>query len=111
MSMYLANKNLKVANIPLVPEVEPPKEIFDISSKKIFGLTSSPNKLNAIRQERLKALGLSFEANYANMDRILQELDYSEKIMKRIGCPVIDVTHKAIEETASIILRIMKGEN
>lgn len=111
LSMYLANKNLKVANIPLVPEVEPPKEIFDISPKKIFGLTSSPNKLNAIRQERLKALGLSFEANYANMDRILQELDYAEKIMKRIGCPVIDVTHKAIEETASIILRIMKGEN
>lgn len=111
LSMYLANKNLKVANIPLVPEVEPPKEIFEISSKKIFGLTSSPSKLNAIRQERLKALGLSFEANYANMERILQELDYSEKIMKRIGCPTIDVTHKAIEETASIILRIMKEEN
>ncbi|MDD2480555.1 MAG: pyruvate, water dikinase regulatory protein [Lutispora sp.] len=111
LSMYLANKNMKVANIPLVPEVEPPKEIFEISPKKVFGLTSSPNKLNAIRQERLKALGLSFEANYANMDRILQELDYAEKIMKKVGCPTIDVTYKAIEETASIILRIMKEEN
>lgn len=111
LSMYLANKNLKVANIPLVPEVEPPKEIFEIPSKRIFGLTSSPNKLNVIRQERLKALGLSFEANYANMDRILQELEYAENIMKKIGCPIIDVTHKAIEETASIILRIMKEDN
>ena len=82
LSMYLANKNLKVANLPLVPEVEPPKELFEIPSKRIFGLTSSPQKLNVIRQERLKALGLSFEANYANMDRILQELEYAENIMK-----------------------------
>jgi len=67
--------------------------------------------LNVIRQERLKALGLSFEANYANIDRILQELEYAEKIMKKIGCPIIDVTNKAIEETASIILKIMKEDN
>ncbi|NLM43075.1 MAG: kinase/pyrophosphorylase [Clostridiales bacterium] len=111
LSMYLANKNLKVANIPLVPEVEPPKELYEISSKRVFGLTSSPHKLNVIRQERLKALGLSFEANYANMDRILQELEYAENIMKKIGCPIIDVTNKAIEETASIILKIMKEDN
>jgi len=111
LSMYLANKNLKVANLPLVPEVEPPKELFEIPSKRIFGLTSSPQKLNVIRQERLKALGLSFEANYANMDRILQELEYAENIMKKIGCPIIDVTNKAIEETASIILKIMKEDN
>lgn len=111
LSMYLANRNIKAANIPLVPEIEPPKELFEISSKKIFGLISSPSKLNAIRQERLRALGLSYEANYANMDRILQELDYAENIMKKIGCPIIDVTNKAIEETASIILKIFKEEN
>ena len=111
LSMYLANRNIKVANIPLVPEVSPPKELFEIDSKNIFGLTSSPTKLNAIRQERLKALGLSYEANYANMDRILKELEYADNIMKKIGCPVIDVTHKAIEETAGIIRKIIKGAN
>lgn len=108
LSMYLANKNIKVANVPLVPEIPIPKEVFEIDPKKIIGLTNTPEKLNSIRQERLKALGLSGNANYANLERILQELDYSEKIMKKAGCPVIDVSNKAIEETAGIILDIMK---
>lgn len=108
LSMYLANKNIKVANVPLVPEIPIPKEVFEINPKKIMGLTNTPEKLNMIRQERLKALGLSSNASYANLERILQELDYSEKIMKKVGCPVIDVSSKAIEETAGIILDIMK---
>ena len=106
--MYLANKNIKVANVPLVPEIPIPKQVFEIDPKKIIGLTNTPEKLNSIRQERLKALGLSSNASYANLERILQELDYSEKIMKKAGCPVIDVSNKAIEETAGIILDIMK---
>ncbi|GAA0698610.1 pyruvate, water dikinase regulatory protein [Paraclostridium ghonii] len=108
LSMYLANKNIKVANVPLVPEIPIPKEVFEINQKKIIGLTNTPEKLNQIRQERLKALGLSSNANYAKFDRILQELDYSDKVMKKAGCPVIDVSSKAIEETAGIIMDIMK---
>ncbi|MEX6585110.1 MULTISPECIES: pyruvate, water dikinase regulatory protein [Paraclostridium] len=108
LSMYLANKNIKVANVPLVPEIPIPKEVFEINQKKIIGLTNTPEKLNQIRQERLKALGLSSNANYAKFDRILQELDYSDKIMKKVGCPVIDVSSKAIEETAGIIMDVMK---
>lgn len=108
LSMYLANKNIKVANIPLVPEAILPKEVFEIPKKRIVGLTNSPEKLNSIRRERLKALGLSGEANYASMQRILDEIDYAEKIMRRIGCPIIDVSDKAIEETAGIIIDILK---
>jgi regulator of PEP synthase PpsR (kinase-PPPase family) len=108
LSMYLANKNIKVANVPLVPEIPIPKEVFEIDPKKIIGLINTPEKLNSIRQERLKSLGLSSNASYANLERILQELDYSEKVMKKVGCPVIDVSNKAIEETAGIILDIMK---
>lgn len=108
LSMYLANKNIKVANVPLVPEIPLPKELNDINPKKIIGLTNTPEKLNKIRQERLKALGLSSNANYANLGRILQELDYSDAVMKKLGCPVIDVSNKAIEETAGIILDLMK---
>ncbi len=108
LSMYLAHKNLKVANVPLVPEVPVPDELFQISPKKIIALTTNPIKLNEIRQERLKALGLKNEANYASMERILEELDYAEKIMKKIGCPIIDVSSKAVEESASIILDIIK---
>ena len=108
LSMYLANKNIKVANVPLVPEVPVPKELFEIPNKKIIGLTNTPEKLNQIRQERLKALGLSGNANYANMQRILEEIEYAENIMKRLGCPIIDVSNKAIEETAGLIINIMK---
>lgn len=111
LSMYLAHKNIKVANIPLVPEVSPPKELFEIDSKKIIGLTANPIKLNEIRKERLKALGLSNTASYASMDRILKELEYSEKIMKKLGCVVIDVSNKAVEESANIIMEIIKENN
>lgn len=107
LSMYLANKNIKVANLPLVIEAEPPKEIFEIPAKKIIGLTNSPEKLNEIREERLKALGLPNGSNYASLGRILDELDFADRIMKKVGCPIIDVSNKAIEETSGIILSLL----
>jgi len=111
LSMYLAHKQIKAANIPLVPEVSPPDELFTIPPRKIIGLTIKPQLLNQIRAERLKALGLTADANYASFERILLELDYAEGIMKRLGCPVIDVTTKAVEETASKVLEIYyKGD-
>lgn len=110
LSMYLANKNIKVANVPLVPESIPPREIYEVSPSRVIGLINSPEKLNQIREERLKALGLTSGANYASMSRILEELDYAEKIMKKIGCPIIDVSNKAIEETADIIINILKKQ-
>jgi len=108
LSMYLAHKRVRVANVPLVPEVEPSDELFQIPNKKIIGLKINPEKLNGIRTERLKALGLTAQANYANYERILEELEYSETIMKKVGCPVIDVSNKAIEETANIILEMIR---
>ncbi|MCA0174535.1 pyruvate, water dikinase regulatory protein [Bacillus sp. RAR_GA_16] len=108
LSMYLAHKRFKVANVPLVPEIEPPDELFRIPRNKCVGLVIIPDKLNEIRKERLKSLGLGAKSNYANFDRILEELDYAEKIMKRIGCPVINVSNKAVEETADVILAMLK---
>lgn len=106
LSMYLAHKRIKVANVPLVPEVAPPEELFKVEKGKLIGLVINPTQLNNIRTERLKTLGLSGQASYANEERILEELEFSDKIMKRLGCPVIDVTNKAVEETASKILEI-----
>jgi regulator of PEP synthase PpsR (kinase-PPPase family) len=110
LSMYLAHQRFKVANVPLVPEVQPPDELFQVPRKNCIGLIISPDKLNEIRKERLKALGLASRANYASFERILKELDHAEKIMKRVGCPVIDVSNKAVEETAGLILDILKKE-
>lgn len=107
LSMLLAHRYLKVANVPLVPEMPPPDELFKIDPKKIIGLTTNPIKLNEVRQERLKSLGLTDTANYASIDRILKEIDYAENLMKRLGCPIIDVSNKAVEETASIITELL----
>jgi [pyruvate, water dikinase]-phosphate phosphotransferase / [pyruvate, water dikinase] kinase len=105
LSMFLAHKQVKVANVPLVPEVAAPDELFEEEVKaKVIGLSIHAEKLNLIRQERLKSLGLGDEAAYASVKRILTELSYAEEMMKRLGCPVIDVSHKAVEETAGIIL-------
>ncbi|MED1205104.1 pyruvate, water dikinase regulatory protein [Heyndrickxia acidicola] len=104
LSQYLAHKRLKVANVPLVPEVDPPEELFKVSPEKCFGLRISPEKLNHIRKERLISLGLNDEASYANIERIKAEIEYFDKISQKIGCQVIDVTNKAVEETANIII-------
>jgi hypothetical protein len=111
LCMYLAHKRIKAANVPLVPEVAPPEEIFNMPPHKLIGLTIRPGQLNEIRRERLKSLGLTSNADYASMERILKELDYAENIMKRAGCSIIDVTNKAVEETASRVLELYyRGE-
>lgn len=111
LSIYIANKMyLKVLNIPLVPEVKPPKELFEIPKKKIIGLTNSVEMLNKIRTERVKCIGLRNGSSYSSLSRIIEELNYADSIMKKLGCPVIDVSKKAIEETAQMILEIMKEQ-
>lgn len=108
LCMYLAHKSIKAANVPLVPEVAPPEEVFTLPKGKVLGLTIKPELLNEIRQERLKTLGLKSGADYASLERILSELDYAESIMRKVGCPVIDVSNKAVEETASKVLEIIR---
>jgi len=106
LCMYLAHRGLKVANVPLVPEVKAPEELYSLPRGKVVGLTVKPQVLHEIRTERLKTIGIGNKADYASFERILAELDYAEGIMKKIGCPIIDVSHKAVEETASKVLQI-----
>ncbi|NLJ99712.1 MAG: kinase/pyrophosphorylase [Clostridia bacterium] len=109
--MYLANKRIKAANIPLIPEVSPPGELFELPKHRVMGLTISLRRLYEIRQARLVTLGLMPGADYASHQRILKELEYAEAVMKKIGCPIIDVTNRAVEETASKVLEYYyKGE-
>ncbi len=108
LSMYLAHKRIKVANVPLVPEVPPPQELFQIPAKRIVGLVIDPEKLNEIRAERLRAMGLGSDATYASIERIKEELEHAKVIMGKLRCTVIDVSNKAIEETANKILAIVQ---
>ena len=103
--MYLANKGVKALNVPLMPEIPIPEEIYQIDRKKIIGLTIDPMRLIDIRKHRLsKYSRLTSEIQYANAERVLQELDFADRVMKRLNCKVIDVTKRAIEDTAVIIM-------
>jgi regulator of PEP synthase PpsR (kinase-PPPase family) len=104
LCMYLAHKGIKAANVPLVKEIPPPPELFQVASHKVIGLTIKPSLLFEIRRERLKAMGLQPSSSYANLERIIEELDYAQEIMRKVGCPVIDITNKATEETAARVL-------
>lgn len=112
LSMYLANKGIKTINIPLMPEVEIPKELFEVDRKKIFGLLINPLQLIEIRKKRLdKFHRIPKEVEYASDARILEEYDFADKIIKRLGCKTIDITQRAIEDTALIILEsILKNK-
>ncbi len=104
LSMFLAHKGIKVANLPLVPEIKLPTELFNMPAKRIIGLTMDAEHILNIRLERLKTMGLPSNSKYASLQRIVEELDYAEALMKQLGSRVINVTNKAIEETAGIIM-------
>lgn len=107
--MYLAqNQGIKAANVPLVPGADPPKELFEMPPGRVIGLTVKPELLSEIRNSRLVTLGLPPESAYADRSKISEELALAEDVFRRLRCPVVDVTHKAIEETASEILTILQ---
>ena len=94
-----------------MPEVNPRRNCSRQRRGKVIGLTINHEQLSHIRTERLKTLGLKGQANYAHPSRIEEELEFASKIMKKLGCPVIDVTNRAVEETASKILEIYLSQN
>ncbi|GGG76360.1 pyruvate, water dikinase regulatory protein [Paenibacillus radicis (ex Gao et al. 2016)] len=107
LSVFLSHKGIKTANLPLMPEVTLPAELAAAPGRLIIGLTMQPEHLLSIRTERLKTLGLPPTAPYASEARIVEELRYAEKIMESFQCPVIDVTNRAIEETAGLIIEML----
>lgn len=109
LSTYLAQKGLKVANVPLVLGVDLPKEIEEVDPRKVYGLTIRPEALMKIRQARLSHLGMPQDTSYGSRMHIEDELGFAREVFRtHPNWPVIDVTNKAVEETASDILRIYK---
>jgi regulator of PEP synthase PpsR (kinase-PPPase family) len=112
LSTYLAQRGLKVANVPLVLGVDPPEELAHVDDKKVFGLIVQPDMLMRIRQARLSHLGMPQDSSYGQRTHIESEISYSREIFrKHPNWPVIDVTNRAIEETAADILRIYQERN
>jgi regulator of PEP synthase PpsR (kinase-PPPase family) len=109
LSIYLGYLGHKAANVPVVKGIEPPKELFDIDTRKVVGLTIDPNRLMEIRRARVRSMGAgSRSRQYAELMEIYEELDEASKLHRRLGCPVIDISELSIEETAHRVLRVVE---
>lgn len=106
LSMYLANKGYKVANVPLVKGIEPPEELENIDPLRVIGLLISPKRLVEIRTSRLVTMGQSTRNSYADYEQVEEEITFCRQYYRRHpGWIIIDVTNKSVEESASEILR------
>lgn len=110
LSIYLANNNFKVANLPLVPEAELPEEIWQVDPRRIIGLTNDVSVLSEIRKERMVSYGMNPDSYYSNTDRIETEIYFADKIYKKLDCKVINVANKSIEETAGNIVAYLNEQ-
>jgi hypothetical protein len=107
LSIYLGYLGHKAANVPVVKGIAPPKELFEVDPRKIVGLTIDPNRLVEIRRARARTMGAR-NRQYAELMEIYEELDEATKLHRKLGCPVIDISERSIEETAHRVLRVVE---
>jgi [pyruvate, water dikinase]-phosphate phosphotransferase / [pyruvate, water dikinase] kinase len=108
VSFYLAYRGWKVANVPIVLGLEPPETLPALNPRKVVGLTTEPERLALIRRERLKNMGApGSSASYADIRHVQQELRYSLGLCKTYRWPVVNVTGKAVEETAHEVINLV----
>ena len=111
LSVYLASIGYKVSNIPLLLDSKVPRELFEIDSRKIFGLTMDSKRLMEIRKARLNSINLSKSSRYSDLEYIKDELAYADDIMTDLDCKIIDVTNMSIEEISDYIISNIESIN
>jgi regulator of PEP synthase PpsR (kinase-PPPase family) len=109
-AIYLANRGIKTANVPLVPSAPLPPALLTAKKPLIIGLVASPDRIVQVRQHRVLTMK-SDEITTAYVDRatVTEELSWSRKLCARQGWPVIDVTRRSIEETAAAVMALLAG--
>lgn len=108
LSIFLSHKGWKVANIPLVLNAPLPEQLFKIDQRKIVGLIIDIDSLQRIRKNRLEKFGQDPGGDYASLNQIMKEIEYAENLFKQNKrWPVFNVTERALEETASEIVRLI----
>jgi regulator of PEP synthase PpsR (kinase-PPPase family) len=105
--VYLANRGIKAANIPLVPQVAPPDELETVRRPLVVGLVTDPERLVQIRRNRLHLLQQETETDYTDLERVQEEMQAARRLYARNRWPSIDVTRRSIEETAAAILQML----
>jgi regulator of PEP synthase PpsR (kinase-PPPase family) len=109
LSMYLAQRGYKTGNVPLVPGIDLPKVLFDIDPKRIFGLTVDHATLMTLRINRLKVLRASPHSTYTDSDAVELELRRARRIFRENRWHRVDITGRAVEETAARILDVYES--
>ncbi|WP_028480398.1 pyruvate, water dikinase regulatory protein [Pseudovibrio exalbescens] len=108
--IYLANRGIKAANIPLVPEIKPPRQLMKLKKPLVVGLTASAERIRDIRQNRvLSTIPSTDSDSYIDRKLISQEILRARKLCKEQGWPLIDVTRRSIEETAAEIMAYLRA--
>ena len=106
-AIYLANKGMKISNIPLVNENSVPETLKKNSTKKcIVGLTAEPERLVDLRKNRMQSINENENKDYINFDTVQKETEDARKLFQKYKWPSIDVTRKSVEETAASVLKI-----
>jgi regulator of PEP synthase PpsR (kinase-PPPase family) len=107
-SIYLANRGVKTANVPLVPSVPLPRNLESLAQPLVVGLIASPERIVQIRQHRLLGLKAEHDADsYVDRQAVAEEIAFSRKLCGRHNWPIIDVTRRSIEETAAAIIALL----
>lgn len=104
-SVYLSHRGYKVANIPFVNGIPLPSNLSELEHVLIVGLIINPDRLVEIRKERLSVSQNYGNAVYTNIEQILEELTNARRTFIKNNWPVIDVTHRSVEEIATVIMK------
>jgi regulator of PEP synthase PpsR (kinase-PPPase family) len=105
-SMYLATQGWRVANVPLILEIEPPAELFALPKRRVVMLMVQPERLAALREIRVEHMGVGRQG-YADLDHVREEVTYAYRILdRRPDWPIVDMTFKSIEEAAAEIVNL-----
>jgi regulator of PEP synthase PpsR (kinase-PPPase family) len=106
-SIYLANRGIKTANIPIVPGVDLPHALLSATRPLIVGLVATTDRISQVREHRELGTTQNFDrGHYTDRATINEELKYARALCSRHGWPVIDVTRRSIEETAAAIVAL-----
>jgi len=106
--IYLANRGIKAANVPLVPGREAPPELLELDRPLIVGLTIDPAVLVQVRRNRMRMIAGDSETDYTDLDVIKTEVVAARRLFHQRGWPVLDVSRRSIEETAAAIMRMLQ---
>jgi [pyruvate, water dikinase]-phosphate phosphotransferase / [pyruvate, water dikinase] kinase len=105
--IYLANRGIKAANVPVVPGMSLPPELLAAQQPLIVGLTNDPERLIQVRRNRLSMLHQDERTDYTDIEAVREEVASARRLFAEHHWPVIDVTRRSIEETAAAILKLL----